>query len=39
MEKAAENSNDYIECHVFSREDAVAYLRTSNTSGILTNQK
>ena len=38
-EKVAENSDGDLACHLFSLEDAVAYLTISNPSWILTTEK
>ena len=38
IEKAPEASGDFM-CYVFNLEDAVAHLRVSNPSGILTIEK
>ena len=39
IEKVAEGNDDYLTCHVFSLEDAVAYLAVINPSRILTIEK
>lgn len=39
IEKTAERSDGDLTCHMFSYEEAVVYLATSNSSEILTIKK